>query len=390
MTRQKLLGTTATVGLFGALAAVASAAAQEPSVDVLSSQIQVLEQAIIDRDAVIIDLINRVRQLEENQPADPETGETETAATAATDGAPTGDELPPPPSETQAGITEVDPEDAERALDVSLVNVGGLLLAPGRLQVTPSVSYTRSEQNVTSLIGGTQLFIGDQESDRDIVGLDLSARLGLPWDSQVELSLPARAVRQEDVTLQDDGTSRDDHSTGYGLGDISVGLSKTLAREDGWRPDLIGNVGVTLPTGEESDNGVFLGGGFTSFEVGLSATKRQDPLVFVLSGSHARTLEHDNIKPGPATSLGFTTLLAASPETSLRWGLSTTFFDDTEFDGRDIDGSGGVAASLTFGGSSVIGPGRVVDLSTSIGLTDDASAFSVRLSLPMSFRRPLF
>ena len=63
---------------------------------------------------------------------------------------------------------------------------------------------------------------------------------------------------------------------------------------------------------------------------------------------------------------------------------------DTEREGRDIDSSGGVAASLTLGGSSTVGPGRVVDLSTSIGLTDDAADFSVRMSLPMTFGEPLF
>lgn len=385
MNRQSILGTVAAVSLLAAIPLTNTpAAAQEPGVDVLSSQILTLEQAIVERDAVIIDLINRVRQLEEDNPADPDSDET------AADQPPAEGPLAPPDTAGGAGITEIDPEDAERALDVSLVNVGGLLLAPGRLQITPSVTYSRSERTFTNLLAGTQLFIGEQESNRDIVDLNVTGRLGLPWDSQVELSVPARAVRQENVTQQNDGAISDDHSTGYALGDVAIAFSKTLVREKGWRPDLIGDVAVSLPTGQERDNGVFMGGGFTSFEAGFSATKRQDPLVFVLSGSHARTLENDGIKPGAATSVGFTTLLAASPETSLRWGISTTFFEDTEFEGRALDGSGGVAASLTFGGSSVIGPGRVVDLSASVGLTDDSTDFSVRLSVPFRIGRPLF
>ena len=196
MPRHFGFGATSLVGVCSVFASISCSVAQETDIEDLESQILLLEQAIIERDAIIIDLLNRVRKLEEGQLADP-VEQTEFVEE------PRVPELGlAPPAANHAGITDVDPEDAERALDVSLVNVGGLLLAPGRLQLAPSVSYLRTEQNIPSLVGGTQVSIGEQESDRDIVDSGLGARLGLPWDSQIDFTIPGRIVRQEGCRLR--------------------------------------------------------------------------------------------------------------------------------------------------------------------------------------------
>jgi hypothetical protein len=54
-------------------------------------------------------------------------------------------------------------------------------------------------------------------------------------------------------------------------------------------------------------------------------------------------------------------------------------------DGRALNGSDRVLASLTLGGSTLIAPGTLLNLSFGIGLTRDADDFSVMLSLPMRF-----
>ncbi len=55
------------------------------------------------------------------------------------------------------GRIDVTREEAERALDRSLVEVGAILLDSGRLEVAPSLRYGRREESTLSFIKGYPL-----------------------------------------------------------------------------------------------------------------------------------------------------------------------------------------------------------------------------------------
>ena len=82
--------------------------------------------------------------------------------------------------------------------------------------------------------------MGDQEVRRNEFVTGQTLRVGLPFDSQVEFDLPYRYVDQSVSTPVAFGQRRFEDGSGHGLGDLRVGVAKTLLRENGgWWPDLV-------------------------------------------------------------------------------------------------------------------------------------------------------
>jgi hypothetical protein len=176
---------------------------------------------------------------------------------------------------------------------------------------------------------------------------------------------------------------------GHGLGDLAVGLSKTLPRQEGWRPDLVGRLSWDTRAGEARDDGVPLGGGFDELGLAVSALGRQDPLAFFGAVSYETTLERDRVDPGDEVGLRLGAALAVSPETSLRLSLDQRFVDDVELDGETVGGSDRRLATLSLEAATIVGRGVLLDVGIDVGLTDDTPDYTARVSLPIRFDLPL-
>ena len=282
---------------------------------------------------------------------------------------------------------EVDEEAAERALERTLTAEGALLLPSGRSEIEPSFTYTRRENdNAALFLVDGNIVLGTRDIERDEFTGSLDYRIGLPLDAQLELGIPYNVVTQSIV--DDSGGLNETRTTGQGIGDPSIGIAKTLMRESGWRPDLIARVTYDSDLGERVDNDVALSAGFHEIRGSLTALKRQDPLAFVGTLSYEKSFESDDVEPGDEFGLSLSTLLAASPETSLRLGLQQAYTDDFEVDGRKVEGSDQLQASAIFGVSTILGRGAFLDVSAGIGLTDDAPDYFVGASLPIRFDFP--
>ncbi|MCB1800532.1 MAG: transporter [Gammaproteobacteria bacterium] len=288
------------------------------------------------------------------------------------------------------GAVEIDEFAAERALERTLTNQGALLLPQGVYEVEPFFSYARSDSTTplyADIGGGNLVNVGTTRSKRDSFGFGVGARIGLPYESQLELSFPYRVVNQETVRFQGvapAGTTVTD-ATGSSIGDVSIGLAKTLMREEGWMPDLIGRVSWNTSTGDRVDNGVSLGIGFDEISASLTALKRQDPLAFTASFSYTKTLEKDNIQPGDQFALSLGTSIAASPSTSLSFTLSQAFSQETKLNGNEIDGTAANSSQFLIGFSSSVSRTTLLSFSAGIGLTDDAPDYSFNVSMPIRF-----
>ena len=367
------LGTVllATAGLWAAVAG--SAAAQEPVTD------DALREQLQTRDAVIIELQRRLQELEQRleQEGVLEVEPLEPIDPAAPVAAP----------RPQEGM-EVDELAAERALERTLVETGALLLPVGQAEISPSVSFLHRDQRVPFAAAG-QVFESRVKRDEFTFGLNLAA--GLPFDAQLELNVPYDLVRQ-DVSVRGGGTPLGgDDEWGNDLGDISVGLAKTVLRENGgWWPDVIVRGIYDSNTGERFDNDVALGGGFHTLRGQIIALKRQDPLAFTAGFTYSYTFEDDDIKPGQQFALSLGANLALSPETSLSVTLNQAYTDKSEVNGRRIGGSAQTQASFDFGGSTIIAPRTLLRLTTSIGLTDDSPDYGLRASVGYRFNLPVF
>jgi hypothetical protein len=410
----------------GAVARSAPSPAPEPDAEPAQDAIQALRQALEQRDAVIDDLLVRMEQLERKLALS--SGDLDTVvaggggAAGAVGGAPSAGPAAPPPAAAEAepepsassgqqapaasqnqggnraneqaapGEFDVSEEDIDRALERTLVQTGVLLLPFGQAEIEPYFNYTREENNVPVLFAdGGRIGTGNQEVRRNEFVTGQTLRVGLPFDSQVELDLPYRYVDQSVVTPGGFGQREDENGTGSGFGDLRVGVAKTLLRENGgWWPDLVARVTWDTATGNTTDNDVVLGGGFNELRGSLTAVKRQDPLAFLGGVSYEKSFENDDVAPGDEIGFSLGTVLAASPSTSLRMALNQTFTSNTEVDGEEIDGSDDVIGTATLGASVVLGGGVLLDVAADIGLTDDAPDYAARASLPIRFNLPVY
>ena len=288
------------------------------------------------------------------------------------------------------GQFTVDEESAERALERTLVAAGALLVPFGQVEVQPTFNYTRREQDVpTSVQVGTSVSFPTEKVKRNELTGTLNLRGGLPWDSQLEFSLPYNYAQQEEVLDLGGVTRQTQDRSGAALGDVSVGLAKTVVRESGWRPDVIARVIYDSNTGQKRKNGVPLDGCINQLIGEVDLVKRQDPLAFVVSGFYQRAFEDNDFEPGDQFGATLGAFLAASPETSLRFQLQQTFADDVKLNGQTINDSDQVQGLMIIGASSILGRGTLLDVSGGIGLTGDAPDYFVQVALPIRFDLPI-
>jgi hypothetical protein len=290
---------------------------------------------------------------------------------------------------TAPGTFEVDEDAAQRALERTLTQSGALLLRPGTFELTPTFSYARTEQTIPLLTrvvdpqtGATGVVLANQRIRRNEFAPRLNLRAGLPLNSQLEIGLPFNYVRSSQVG--DLGGESADN--GNGLGDLSVGIAKTLLREKGWQPDLIGRAIYNFGTGKRQDANVVLGSGYRQFQAGVVALKRQDPLAFTASAAYTRVFERDSVKPGDAMTFSLGTVLAASPATSLQLGFSQIYRQKQELNGVKIAGSEQTYGIINLGASSVLSRDMTLVTQFGIGLGNDAPKYSIGISLPILFR----
>lgn len=293
-----------------------------------------------------------------------------------------------PTQPSAPGQFEVDEDLIDRALERTLVQEGVLLIPFGQAEIEPAFQYTRRENKFPVVSGG---FVGEQNIRRNEFEAAATVRVGLPFDSQIEVGVPYNIVDQSVSTTIGGANQSSNSETGHGLGDVSVGLAKTLLQEGaGWWPDVIARVTYDSDSGNTQDNGVFLGGGFNEVSGSLSMVKRQDPLAFVGNVSYTKTFKNDDIEPGDELGFSIGTVLAASPETSLSFFFNQTFADDFKVDGDKIGGSDQVSSTLSIGAATTLGRNVLLSIRGDIGLTDEAPDYAIGVSLPIRFDLPVY
>jgi hypothetical protein len=307
--------------------------------------------------------------------------------------APSQRQAPPPSSATAESAT------VERALERSLIEQGGLLLPPGTLDITPTLQYshTSTSGGVGSAIFNPTtnvLTLSTLTTRQDSLESAVFARYGLPYDAQFNVHVPFDVVWSESATSAGGTTSRTD----TGLGDIDFGISKQFLYEHGPVPDAIASLQWKTTTGSAHFASLaggpvsFTGGtgsGFNQLTAGVTLTKRQDPLVFFGGGFYTFTFSDkkagSDFAPGDQIDARLGTILAASPDTSLRFLFDTAWVQRTKINGIGQPGSDVVASFLEIGASSVLSASTLVDVAADVGLTRSTPDFRFILSFPIHF-----
>ncbi|TRX02915.1 transporter [Candidatus Methylobacter oryzae] len=364
-----------------------------------------LIQKLDERDKLISDLQHRVQQLESkttastpvNKPPNPPATVAQANPPEKTAGNQAQNQPPPAqkkPETTQkkgpsaAGSFDVDEDAAQRALERTLVQTGALLLPFGQAEIQPFVTYLRTEAKQPFLFANNNnLQVSNAAIRKNEFDMGANLLVGLPFDSQAELRIPYQVINQSVVTNNGSSSNESNHTVNS-LGDIGVGLAKTVVHEKGWIPDLIARLTWDTASGHISSNNIAMGGGFNDFIASLTALKRQDPLAFTGRLSYQRSLKKNGIEPGDQIGLTVGATLAASPQTSLSIGLQQTYAQETKINNIKVQGSDNVSSVFTVGASSTIGHHLFFSVSGGIGLTQSAPDYFFNITIPFRFDVP--
>jgi hypothetical protein len=372
---------------------LAGCAAQPPNPNRLLQKLEERDQKIAERDQVIDELMSRVQQLEQRYA---EASQPAIGTAAATRKGTPKQSSPAGKKQTHAqtaakagpGSFEVDEDAAQRALERTLVQTGALLLPVGLAEIQPFVTYTRRESKEPFLSAADNaLQVSNAEIRRNEFDMGANLLIGLPFESQAEFRIPYKSVNQS-VDVPNGVNSQEIENTGDSIGDISVGLAKTLYHESEWLPDLIGRIVWDSASGSQSNNHVALGDGFNDFTASLTALKRQDPLAFTARIAYQTFLKSNGIDPGDQASLSIGATLAASPQTSLSIGLQQTYLQETKINNVKIQGSDTVSSAFTLGAASTIGRHLFLSALGGIGLTDSSPEYFFNITVPYRFDVP--
>lgn len=342
-----------------------------------------LIQELRARDEVIAALERRVEALEHERAANPPAVE---GLVPATTSSPTSGPMPGPAA-SPAG----DDEAALQALSRTLVERGGLVLPPWRMELVPSVAYSNRVVQGLALTQTPEGIptVADQRLRQDQLRATAALRVGLPWSSQIEVRAPYAWLRQSRAV--GDGTHA--VNEGSGVGDIELALSHQFLRESGWWPDLVGGVSWRFATGRDPYRtrlaAVATGAGVPEFRARVTAVKSSDPLVFFGTLSYAHDpAAHEAfgvVQPGDAIGLDLGAVLAVSPETSFTFGVAQEFRGRTSIDHQGTPGTDTLAASLDLSVARVLMRNVLLEVSLGVGLTRDAPDYALQISLPIRF-----
>ena len=364
------------VSLFATVLCVAAGAAVPAGAQSMTPQ--QFEAALNQRDQEIAALEKRIGVLEARL-GDPKGG-VQAAASSALPAASSA------ASDPGAGEAEL------QALSRGLVQRGLLLLPKGSIEVSPSLAYSHTQKQGVALVDTPEGIstVSDQRLRDDGLEGAVAARLGLPWNSQVQVRVPL-TWKREAVAVGSGAYVR--HSDTH-VGDVDLELSHQLLVEKGWVPGLTAAVSWRFPTGSDpfqsSVVSLASGGGTHAVTGRITAFKSVDPLVLFSSVSYSANLSRQErfgrVRPGNAVDWQMGALLAVSPETSLSFGFAQDFKGRTFVDGKPIAGSDGVAAIAQVGLDQVLSSRALLDVSLGVGITNDAPDYQLLVSVPIRFR----
>lgn len=293
---------------------------------------------------------------------------------------------PPRQPPSQASAAEAD-RAAVRALERTLVELGGLLLPPGRFEIVPEASYAHSEDEAVLARNATLA-----RATRNVFTGSLTLRLGFPGRLQLEGEFPF-VYAQQAVIAQQGTAAAAAAASQAGPGDLRLALTFQAYRSRGGAPDILLNGFWKPHTGrspfDQEPVEVPLGSGVEQFGGGISIAKALDPIVLLASVVASESVPR-HIAPGwldPGASLGITTsaILAVSPETAISFGLAQLYGERVRLERVAIPGTSRTAAVFSVGLSQRVSRAGFLDFTLGIGLTRDVPRFQVSVAAPLQF-----
>ncbi|WP_434150732.1 AMIN domain-containing protein [Methylocaldum gracile subsp. desertum] len=292
--------------------------------------------------------------------------------------------------------------------------VGGVLTPKGHLIVEPSLEYNYASNNRVFLDAFTFVpaiaigLIDLREIDRHTFIGAITGRYGVT--DRLEISGRVPFLYREDMQRSravsiGAGVDETFNADGSGLGDIEFTARYQFnGGANGW-PIFVGNLATTIPTGKSPYDVDYVlaqgvpgarfptelptGSGYVSVQPSITALYPTDPAVFYANLNYGYTLETDEdvgtIDPGDSIGASFGLGFSINERSSFSIGYSHKHVFDTEVDGESVSGSSLDIGEFLLGYSFKLTRDTSLNLSVSIGATEDAQDVKLTLRLPMSF-----
>lgn len=334
--------------------------------------VEELQRSLRARDAEIVELRRQVDALQRQTSLTPATQAAKVSPPVSTVQSPASASgstaavasVPARKPENAASSASED-DELTGALESGLVRQGGRVLASGVIEFEPEASYFYAEP-----ITGTR---------RDYFGAAVTARVGLRGGMQAEVRLPY-VVRD-----QWSGVGRSS-----GLGDIRISLTKEVLTEREDAPALLGFVQWRTTSGD-INRSPSTGFGQNAVQVGMTVTKRQDPVVLFGSLSYTANLGTAYFGNGARTVSGnvlggrLGAFLAATPDVSLFYALAFNSSLADRFNDQRVESTDRLRGLFELGTASVLGRGVFLNVAAGIGFTPAAPKFVLTVSVPIRF-----
>ena len=286
---------------------------------------------------------------------------------------------------------------------------GGILLGKGTLIVEPGFEYTHIDSQYLDITGFSVLpslvigLIQVQKIKRDIWTPSVSLKYGLFDFLEVGLKVPF-SYRTDEYNIGSGADTENRDVSDVGLGDIEGTFRTQLAhqRDLGW--DILAAVRIKSDTGKDvfeistetiqgnqiPDDELPMGSGFWGVEPSLTFVKGVDPAVIFFNIGYFWHIERDisgygDVDPSDSINFSVGSAFALSDKIVLSTSYEQKFFTEADIEGVKQKDSDITIASLIFGGTYVLDSQKSVNISVSIGMTDDSPDVQFGVRVPIRF-----
>lgn len=298
----------------------------------------------------------------------------------------------PPPT-----VTPTLPASAKRS---------DVIIRRGEKEVELRMAYSHFSKNALFIDGVAMLpvlVVGEvavEQVRRDVIITSFAGRYGLLDNLEVEIKAPFR-YQHETSDVPEANPPEQRSLSAFGLGDIegSVYVHLPARQLNGTR--WIGSLTVKSATGKDlfsidPNTDVPLGTGFWSTRAGVTGVNISDPGAVFWSVGYTQnwlrknirvvTTDQDsgdqivnfvNVKPGNTMDIGAGFAYAINQRLSVNTGMSVSYTSSTASNGHKLANTALTSAALRFGAVWLTEKRWPLDLSVSIGLTDDSPDFTV-------------
>jgi hypothetical protein len=340
--------------------------------------------------------------------------------------------------EPTSGAAAQQEEEREVArVPLAAVQAGGLLLPRDSIIVEPTIFYTYSQSTSLVVTGFSVLpliILGTFESQRtttNLVSPALQLRYGLWRGLQLDFRIPYTYANTSILRVSTEHAGQVEQSQhDAGIGDITFGLTYQFLYERGWLPDLMVRIGATAPTGQSqfdifekiakggglgsaeaflnalNSSGVALGGGRWTISTSVNGVKALDPgILFATTGWNFTPASTENLiqitaepvsggvilqpqlisaRLGAVHSFlgSFGLAISLNNQLSVNFSISELISKATTANGVKIAASATNVGQFNFGLNLAVSPTTTLNFLTQIGVTPDAPALSVLMSVP--------